>query len=68
MAVYHLAVAAGQYRDLEAEFADAAAHPINCGVVLARIAGLEDQSVYWPDLDLKILRRGFPRKHASPAK
>jgi hypothetical protein len=45
MAVDYLTVAAGEYGDLEAEFADAAAHPVNCRVVLARVAGVENQLV-----------------------
>ena len=55
VAVDHLAVAAGQHRNLEAEFADAAAHAIHGGVVLARVAGVEDEAVDRPDLNLKRL-------------
>ena len=51
MAVDDLAVAARQHRDLEAELADAAAHAIHRGVVLAGIAGVEDQLVDRPLLD-----------------
>jgi hypothetical protein len=42
------------HRDLESELADAAAHAIHRGVVLARIAGLEDQAVDVPSLDLMV--------------
>ena len=51
MAIDHLAVAAGQHRDLEAELPDAAAHAIDRGVVLAGIACVEDQLVDRPDLN-----------------
>ncbi len=51
--VHHLAVAARQHRNLEAELADAAAHAIDRGVVLAGIACVEDQSVDRPNLDLR---------------
>jgi hypothetical protein len=43
MAVNYLAVAASQHGDFEAEFPDAAAHAIHGGVVLSRIANIEDQ-------------------------
>ena len=58
MAVHHLAVAAGEHRDLEAELADAAAHAIHGGIVLAGIAGVEDQPVDGPGLDLYRWLRG----------
>ena len=57
VAVNDLAVAAGQHGDLEAELANAAAHAIDRGVVLAGIACVEDQSVNGPNLDFRGLRR-----------
>jgi hypothetical protein len=57
MTVHDLAVAAGQNWKFESELAGAAAHAIDRGVVLAGIAGVEDQLVDGPDLDLK-RRRG----------
>ena len=53
MTIHHLAVAAGQHGDFEAELANAAAHAIHRGVVLARIAGVEDQPVDRPNLDFR---------------
>ena len=47
---------------LKTELADAGAHSVNDGMVLARIAGVEDQAVDGPDLDLK---RGG-RDHYAP--
>jgi len=64
VAVYHLAIATSEYRNLEAELADAAAHAIHDGVVLARIAGIEDQAVYGPDLYFE-LDGWFWRLHAD---
>jgi len=55
MSVNHFAAAAGQDRDFEAELADAAAHPIHRGVVLPGVAGVEDQAVNRPDLNLQRL-------------
>ena len=54
--IYHLAVAACQHGNLEAEFADAAAHAIHDGVVLAGITSVEDEAVNRPDVDLEWLR------------
>ena len=51
VAVHDLAVAACQHGDLEAELANAAAHAIHRGVVLAGIACVEDQLVDRPSLD-----------------
>ncbi|HKA00867.1 MAG TPA: hypothetical protein VKE70_30355 [Candidatus Solibacter sp.] len=51
MAVDNLAVGSREHRDLEAEFTDAAAHPIDGVVVFAGIASIEDQLVDWPLLD-----------------
>jgi hypothetical protein len=53
MAVDHLAVAAGQHGTLEAEFPEAAAHAIHGGVILARVAGIEDEPVDGPALNLQ---------------
>jgi hypothetical protein len=53
MPIYHLAVAARKYRDLEAELADAAAHAIHDAVVLAGIASVENQAVNRPDVDFE---------------
>jgi hypothetical protein len=57
VAIYYLAVAASKYRDLEAELADAAAHAIHGGVVLARVARVENQPVDGLDFDFQCLRR-----------
>src|ERR1035438_2787417 len=54
MPVDHVAIAAGQYRDLEAEFADAAAHAINDSIILAGIAGVENQLVNRPIFDARL--------------
>ena len=43
MTIYNLTVAASKYRDLEAELADAAAHAIHGGIVLARVARVENE-------------------------
>ena len=53
MAIHHFAVAAREHGNLEAELADAAAHAIHGGVVLARVAGVEDEPVDVPDLDFQ---------------
>jgi hypothetical protein len=53
MAVDHFAVAAGQHGTLEAEFPEAAAHAIHGGVILARVAGIEDEPVDGPALNLQ---------------
>ena len=63
VAVDDFAVAAGEHRDLEAELADAAAHAIDGGVVLARIAGVEDELVDRPLLNA---RRCRLRNHSTP--
>src|SRR5579871_3151509 len=52
MAVHHLAVAARQHGTLKSKFADATAHAIHGGIVLAGVAGVVDQPVYGPDLHL----------------
>jgi hypothetical protein len=52
MAIDDFAVAAGEYRDLESELADAAAHAIHSGIVLAGVAGVENEFVDWPVLDV----------------
>jgi hypothetical protein len=44
-------VAAGKHRDFEAELADAAAHAIDGGIVLAGVPGVEDELVDWPQLN-----------------
>src|SRR5215469_11967880 len=59
-----LSAAAGQHRSLEAELADAGAHPIDNGVVLSRIAGVQDKAINWPDLDFEWCAR-FCRLHAD---
>jgi hypothetical protein len=51
VAIHDLAVAAGEHRNLETELADAGAHAVNGGIVLSRVAGVEDQPVEGPDLD-----------------
>jgi hypothetical protein len=53
MAIHYFSIAAREDRDFETEFTDAGAHAIHGGVVLARIAGVEDQLVDGPDLNLK---------------
>ena len=52
VAIDDFAVAARQHGNLEAELADAAAHAIDGGVVLAGIAGVENELIDRPDLDL----------------
>ncbi len=42
MAIHDIAVASGEHGNLEAELADATAHPIHSGIVLARVAGVGD--------------------------
>src|ERR1039458_752397 len=66
VAIYDGSVAAGEHWHLEAELADRGAHPIHCGIVLARVANVENEALYRPDLDLQRLCRGL-RKHASPS-
>src|SRR3954463_13184300 len=63
MAVHPLPVATGQHRNFEAEFPDAAAHAIHGGVILAGVAGVEDQPVDGPILDAFGDRR---HEHTSP--
>ena len=53
MAIHHLTVATREHRNLEAEFPDRRAHPIDDGVVLAWIAGGQDQAVDGPNLDFE---------------
>jgi hypothetical protein len=57
VAIDHGSVAARQRRHFEAELAEAAAHAIHCGLVLPRIAGIEDQAVDGPGLNLQCLWR-----------
>ena len=52
MTIDYLAVAAGKYRNFESELADAAAHAIHGGVVLARVARILDESFERPSLDV----------------
>jgi hypothetical protein len=66
VAVHHLAVAAGQHRDLEAELSNAAAHAIDGCVVLARVPGVQDQFVDLPNLDLEGRGRGHAPYIAIP--
>ena len=54
VAVHDFPVAARENRDLEAELADAGTHAIHRGIVLARVAGVEDQAVDGPDLNLRL--------------
>ena len=65
--VHHFAVAADQTRNLEAELANGGAHAINGGVVLAQVAGIRDEPINRPKLDLESLRCPSLRKHASPS-
>ena len=57
VAVHDFAVAAGEHGNLEAELADAAAHAIDRGVVLSRVACVEDQLVDGPGLDFSLRLR-----------
>ena len=52
VAIDDLAVAAREHRDLEAELANAAAHAIDRGVVLAGVASVEDETINVPNLNL----------------
>jgi hypothetical protein len=63
MTVDDFAVTAGQDGNLETKFPDAAAHAIHGSIVLARVAGVENEFVYWPQFDT--LRHDL-RNHASP--
>jgi hypothetical protein len=63
MAVHDLAVAAGEYWDLETKLADRRAHAIHDRVVLARVARVENEFIYWPVFDA--LRHRLT-DHASP--
>jgi hypothetical protein len=58
MRVHHFPIAAGQHRNLEAKFVYGSHDAIHGSVVLAGIAGVEDQPVDGPDLDLKRGGRG----------
>jgi hypothetical protein len=42
VAIDHFAVAAGEHRDLETELANRRAHAIDRGVVLPRVADVQD--------------------------
>ena len=55
MTIDDLAIPTGQDGNLQPEFPDAAAHTIYCGVVLAGIAGVENQPVDVPDFYLQRL-------------
>jgi hypothetical protein len=48
MAIHHFAVTADQTGDLETKLAKAAAHLIHSRVILARVAGVKDQLIDWP--------------------
>jgi hypothetical protein len=63
--VHDGSVAAGQHGTFKAKSPDAA-HPVHRSVVLFGIAGVEDELVDWPELDLKRLGRRILR--SSPSK
>jgi hypothetical protein len=48
VAVNHLAIAAREHGNLKSEFSDRGHHAIDSGVILAGIAGVEDQLVNRP--------------------
>src|ERR1035441_5447808 len=66
MPIHHFAVAAGQHRTLEPEFANRGAHAVHDRVVLPRISGVEDKALDGPCQNLRGLSRRFLRKHTSP--
>jgi len=57
--IHDLAIAAGQHRNLETELAEAGAHPVDRGVVLSGIAGVENQPVQRPVLKFEGRRRFY---------
>ncbi|EXI93087.1 MAG: hypothetical protein AW12_00086 [Candidatus Accumulibacter sp. BA-94] len=61
MAVNNLAGALGHHRNPKPELGDDRCHLLDGVVVLARIAGVVDQSV-----DRPLLQREFGRDHVSP--
>lgn len=63
--VQHLAVAACENRNLESEFADAAAHAIHGGIVLSGISWVFDEPFDRPSFNALLHNR---RNHASPCK
>src|ERR1039458_9906946 len=64
MPVNHGSIAAREHRDLEAKFPDATAHPINRGVVLPGVSGVEDKALDGPCQYLRELSRFLLRKHS----
>jgi hypothetical protein len=52
VAIYDLAIAAGQHRDLKSELTDRSAHPIHDRIVLPGIARILDQALDRPGLNL----------------
>jgi hypothetical protein len=60
--IHDFAVASNQAWDFEAEFADRCAHAIHGGIVLSGVAGVENQTIDWPDLNFRRRRR---RNHPS---
>jgi hypothetical protein len=64
MAVDDFPVAPGEHRDFEAELANAAAHAIHRGVVLAGIASVEDELFDGPLLNARLRRlRNYSTPH-----
>jgi hypothetical protein len=53
MAVDHFAITAHQTRNPKAKFKNTAAHAIHRGIVLARVARIENQFVDRPSLDFR---------------
>ena len=63
MAIHNFTVASRKDGDLEAELAAAAAHAIDNGVVLARVACVENQPVNRPTLNPNVaVDRGAGRR------
>jgi hypothetical protein len=59
VAINDFSVAAGEHRNLEAELTDAAAHAIDGGVILPRVARVEDEPIGVPGLNLRLCRDQF---------
>jgi hypothetical protein len=64
VAIDDFAITAGEHRDLEAEFANRGAHAIHSGVVLPRVACVENEPINEPSLDLQ---QSHGRGHSDPS-
>src|SRR5258708_1684625 len=70
MAIHQFTIAADETGDFETKLSDRGTHAIHCGVVLARISEVFDQTLDRPHLDAHrhrgglILRRGTGSQHS----